>query len=122
MMLPSFEENLEQKVAGDTFSFVLEPQNAYGYFEDEAVVDIPISSFQDEDGNVDRSKLTVGSPINMMDNNNNSYQGTVQESKEESIVIDFNHPMAGYTLHFKGEVLEVREATDSEMDHGHIHE
>jgi len=121
MMLPSFEEHLETKTAGNPFSFTLTPENAYGGFEDEAIVEIPIESFQDETGNVDRDRLAVGSPLQMQDNNGRSYQGVVAEQKIESIVVDFNHPMAGKTLHFTGEIITVREATDSELDHGHVH-
>ncbi|MBK9254150.1 MAG: peptidylprolyl isomerase [Saprospiraceae bacterium] len=121
MMLPSFEENLEEKTIGDSFSFTLEPENAYGTFEEEAVVEIPIGSFADETGNVDRDRLQKGNPLQMMDQEGRSYRGIVLDSKLESVVVDFNHPMAGRTLHFTGEILEVREATDSEIDHGHVH-
>ncbi len=121
MMLPSFEEYLENKVAGDSFAFVLEPQDAYGYYEDQAVVEIPIGSFADETGDVDRSKLSPGSPLQMNDQEGRLYHGLVLEEKEESIVVDFNHPMSGRTLHFKGEILTIRDATETELEHGHVH-
>jgi len=121
MMLPSFEENLENKTIGDKFSFTLAPENAYGIREEQAVVEIPISSFMDETGNVDRTKLVSGSPLQMNDNEGRNYRGIVQESKLESIIVDFNHPMSGRTLHFTGEILEVRDATEAELDHGHVH-
>ena len=121
MMIPSFEENLETLVSGDTFSFTLAPEDAYGEYEEEAVVEIPISSFADESGNVDRDRLQTGSPLQMMDQQGRAYHGVVLEPRLESIVVDFNHPMSGKTLHFTGEILEVREATPSELDHGHVH-
>lgn len=121
MMLPSFEEHLEGKVSGDTFSFTLEPADAYGEYEDQAVVEIPIGSFADETGNIDRTKLIPGAPLTMHDQEGRAYRGVVQEAKIEAIVVDFNHPMSGHTLHFKGEILEVRQATPSELDHGHVH-
>ncbi|MFZ1560238.1 MAG: peptidylprolyl isomerase [Saprospiraceae bacterium] len=121
MMLPSFEENIENKVVGDTFSFTLEPEDAYGEYEEQAVVEIPIGSFADEAGNVDRSKLLAGAPLTMHDNEGQTYRGVVVEPKIDMIIVDFNHPMSGHTLHFKGEILEVREATASELDHGHVH-
>jgi len=121
MMLPSFEEHLEDKLAGDSFAFTLEPEDAYGLYEDQAVVEIPIGSFADETGNIDRSKLIPGSPLQMNDHEGRVYHGVVQEAKIEAIVVDFNHPMSGRTLHFKGEILAVRDATPSELDHGHVH-
>ncbi len=121
MMLPSFEEYLEDKTAGDSFAFTLEPEDAYGDYEDQAVVEIPIQSFANETGEIDRSKLVAGAPLTMHDHDGRAYRGVVQEAKAESIVVDFNHPMSGYTLHFKGEILEVRPATASELDHGHVH-
>ena len=120
MMLPSFEEYLEGKVAGDSFSFTLEPENAYGEYEEQAVVEIPIGSFADENGNIDRSKLIPGAPLTMHDQEGRGYRGVVQEAKIEAIIVDFNHPMSGHTLHFKGEILEVRPATATELDHGHV--
>ena len=54
MMLPAFENHLESKVAGDGFAFTLEPGDAYGEYEEQAVVEIPISSFADAEGNIDR--------------------------------------------------------------------
>ena len=121
MMLPSFEEHLENKSAGDTFSFTLSPENAYGDYEDDAVIDIPISNFTDESGNVDRTNLVPGAPINMHDDQGRTFMGVIQEAKDELIAVDFNHPMSGHTLHFTGEILEVRTATASELDHGHVH-
>lgn len=121
MMLPSFEEFLENKVAGDHFAFTLEPQDAYGEYEDQAVVEIPITSFADEQGNIDRSKLMAGAPLTMHDHEGRTYRGVVLDAKDEAITVDFNHPMSGYTLHFQGEILSVRAATASELDHGHVH-
>ena len=46
---------------------------------------------------------------------------TVAEIDGENVTIDGNHPLAGETLHFHIEVAEVREATQEELDHGHIH-
>ena len=121
MMLPGFEAHLEGMVAGDIFSFCLSPEEAYGEYEEQAVVEIPIASFTDETGNVNRDKLVEGAPLTMHDQVGREFNGVISESKFESIIVDFNHPMSGRTLHFKGEILEVRAATPSELDHGHIH-
>ena len=46
---------------------------------------------------------------------------TVAEIKEDTVVMDFNHPLAGKDLIFEVEVVEVREATEDEISHGHVH-
>lgn len=121
MMLPAFEEQLENKSTNDKFAFTLSPDDAYGQYEDDAVISIPIANFADESGNVDREGLVSGSPINMHDDQGRTFVGTIQEVSEETIVVDFNHPLAGRSLHFQGDILEVREASPSELEHGHVH-
>jgi FKBP-type peptidyl-prolyl cis-trans isomerase SlyD len=121
-MIPSFEENLEEMVAGDSFAFLLNAQDAYGEFDENYIINVPIENFADESGNVDRDKLKVGEMIQMQDQSGNSYQGFIKEMKLEGVIVDFNHPMAGKNLYFQGEILEVREPSESEQDHGHVHE
>jgi FKBP-type peptidyl-prolyl cis-trans isomerase SlyD len=57
----------------------------------------------------------------MQDQDGNPMDGRVLEIGTETVKMDFNHPLAGEELHFKGEILEVREATAEELDHGHVH-
>jgi FKBP-type peptidyl-prolyl cis-trans isomerase SlyD len=121
MMLPMFEENLENKILGDTFDFTLQPEDAYGEYQDEAVVELSIETFRGADGEIDRTQLVEGTPVNMQDHEGRTYRGVILEPKMESVIVDFNHPMSGRVLHFSGEVVEVRPATDSELDHGHVH-
>ncbi|MBK7633259.1 MAG: hypothetical protein IPJ13_02475 [Saprospiraceae bacterium] len=78
------------------FSFTLEPEDAYGEYEEQAVVEIPIGSFADEAGNVDRSKLLCRAPLTMHDNEGQTYRGVVVEPKIDMIIVDFNHPMSGH--------------------------
>jgi FKBP-type peptidyl-prolyl cis-trans isomerase SlyD len=58
----------------------------------------------------------------MMDSQGNRLTGVVLDIGEEQIKMDFNHPLAGNDLHFKGQVLQIREATEDELRHGHAHE
>ena len=59
--------------------------------------------------------------ITMQDQNGNPLDGRVLEIHPEKVIMDFNHPLAGKNLHFSGVVIEVREATDEELSHGHVH-
>lgn len=113
-MLQSFEEQLEGKVEGDGFEFSLTPEEAYGNFEDEKVIDLPKHIFE-VDGEIDEELLQEGNTVPMMDTDGNRLLGSVVEVKDEVVSMDFNHPLAGEVLYFSGEVLEVRDATTEEI-------
>lgn len=121
MMLPSFEEHLEGKKSGDNFEFTLAPEDAYGEYEEGAVTEIAMNNFADENGVVDKEKLVEGHPIQMVDMEGRAYHGVIVELSDEFVTVDFNHPMAGRTLHFSGEIVDVRDASPMELEHGHIH-
>lgn len=120
-MIPAFEDNLEEKGAGEEFAFSIIAEEAYGLYDDQAVADIPMSDFA-VDGKIDPESIALGHPIRLQDEKGNTYQGVIVETSEESVKVDFNHPMAGIDLYFSGKILSVREATESELDHGHAHE
>ena len=119
-LLPKFEENLEGLKVGESFAFGLKAADAYGDINNKAVVDIPISAFQ-IDGKLDNEMLKVGNQIPMQDSAGNRLNGIVKNVTESAVTMDFNHPLAGTDLHFSGEVTEIREATEEELSHGHIH-
>jgi len=114
MMLEKFEENLKGLKVGDKFDFFIQPEEAYGEYEDENIIKLDISIFE-VDGEVDSEVLFEGNVVPMMDNMGNKLHGTVVTVEEDKVEMDFNHPLAGETLHFIGEVLEVREATEEEI-------
>jgi len=120
-MIAGFEANLNGKNTGDSYGFLLSPEEAYGAVDTEALVEVPIENFADENGNVDRDYLVTGAPIHMTDEDGHRYRGIVAEVKLNTVIVDFNHPMAGKSLYFSGEILSVRPATESELDHGHVH-
>ena len=70
---------------------------------------------------VDENLLKIGNMIPMMDAEGRRMNGKVVTIEEEVVKMDFNHPMAGNDLFFKGQVTDVREATEEELHHGHIH-
>ena len=120
MMIPKFEENLGELTPGDGFEFTLLSGEAYGEYESDAIIDLDKQIFS-MDGVIDEEMLTIGNLIPMRDNNGNMLQGKVMGVTDDSVKMDFNHPMAGKNLHFTGKILDVREATADEMSHGHVH-
>lgn len=120
MMIPGFERGLEGKGSGDSFSFTIEADDAYGSTDATAIIDLPIEIFKVE-GVIDFDMLKVGNVLPMTDQEGNMLNGKVVSYDEQKVKMDFNHPLAGHILHFSGEIVEVREATPEEMDHGHVH-
>lgn len=119
-LLPKFESNLDGLIVGDKFDFILSAEEAYGVVSKDAIVDLPKTVFAVE-GEIDDKLLTLGNVIPMMDQSGNRFNGKVIDLTSDSVKMDFNHPLAGQALHFKGEVVDVREATEEEKMHGHIH-
>jgi len=119
-MLPKFEENLSNLKAGDEFTFALASADAYGEMDQDAIIDLDINIFM-IDGKIDEQLLSIGNVIPMRDDQGSMLQGTVLSVSSDSVRMDFNHPMAGKNLHFTGKIIDVREASAEELNHGHVH-
>lgn len=114
MMLPKFEESLFGLAAGDKFDFHIPAEEAYGMYEDENVIDLDRSIFE-IDGKLDEKMIFAGNVVPLMDSEGNRLNAQVVEVTDTNVKVDLNHPLAGENLHFKGSVLEVREATEDEL-------
>lgn len=114
LMLPMFESYLIGKKQGESFEIALKCQDAYGERNKEAVVDLPKEIFIVE-GKFDEEMIAVGNQVPMMSQSGQRMNGLVLEVSDEIIKMDFNHPLAGDNLHFTGDIIEVREATDEEI-------
>ena len=114
MLLPKFEEAILGKGVGDKVEFTLAPKDGYGEKQEDLVATLPVDVFM-IDGVVRREMLVPGNQIPMSDNQGNRMIGTVVSSDEEKVVMDFNHPMAGKTLNFAVEVVEVRDVTPDDF-------
>jgi FKBP-type peptidyl-prolyl cis-trans isomerase SlyD len=119
-VLPEFEGHLMDKEAGHPFDFKINAENAYGLYELEYVININKSVFE-VDGVFDEERIKAGEEVPMNDQDGNQLMGKVLSVDATNVSMDFNHPLAGHQLHFVGAVLEVREATEEELDHGHVH-
>jgi len=119
-LLPIFEKNLNGLESGAEFAFGLTSSEGYGELTDKAIIEIEKSIFE-KDGKVDDELLKIGNMITMQDQDGNPIDGRVTEIKEDKVIMDFNHPLAGKSLYFTGKVLDVREANAEELSHGHVH-
>ena len=113
-MLPKFEALLEGKKQGERFEIALESKDAYGEEDENAIVDLPKHIFF-VDGEFDDEIIKEGNTVPMMSSNGQRMNGIVVEITDDTVKMDFNHPLAGEDLFFNGDILEVREATDEEI-------
>ncbi|WP_131538058.1 FKBP-type peptidyl-prolyl cis-trans isomerase [Pedobacter nototheniae] len=117
MMLPKFEEHLTGLTTGAEYSFELSAADGYGEIDPGAFADLPKAMFTEAGGELPN----VGDVIPLQDNNGNQFRAGVTAVHDETISVDLNHPMAGKNLMFSGTILNVREATQDELAHGHAH-
>ena len=113
-LLPVFESNISTLIKGDSFSFSLDPEMAYGEKREEMVVNVPISVFE-TDGKLNEDVCYVGNEVPMMDTDGNPLNGIINEITDSYVKMDFNHPMAGVGLFFTGKIVDVRDATEQEL-------
>jgi len=119
-MIAGFEKALSGLSKGDSFDFSIEPADAYGELDEKAVLNLPLDIFK-VDNVVDFSVLKIGSVLPLTDQEGNRFNAKVISYDDSQVKMDFNHPLAGHQLHFQGQVLEVRGATEDELSHGHAH-
>ena len=119
-LIPAFEENLAGLSARDEFGFFLDSENAYGETSEKAIIELEKLLFE-IDGKIDEDIISVGKMVAMQDENGHPLDGIVLDIKENTVIMDFNHPLAGQNLYFSGKILDVREALDEEISHGHVH-
>ena len=116
-LLPKLEAHIEGMEPGATFDVTLSPADGYGEVDPERIIDLPKAAFE-VNGEVREDLLVPGNTIPMMNSMGGIIPGVVLEVTADTVKMDLNHQMAGKTLHFKGEILTVREATEKELTEG----
>ena len=116
-LLPKLEAHIEGMEPGASFDVTLSPAEGYGEVDPDRIIDLPKAAFE-VNGQVREDLLVPGNTIPMMNSMGGVIPGVVVEVTENTVKMDLNHQMAGKTLHFKGEILTVREATEQELTEG----
>ena len=114
-IIPGLETALTGKEQGEAVQVSIEPGDAYGERQEELVQSVPMSAFEGVDKVEPGMRFTARGP-----------QGQqvvmVTEVADDQVTVDANHPLAGEKLHFDVEVVEVRDASPEEIEHGHVHD
>ncbi|TMO62982.1 peptidylprolyl isomerase [Pseudoalteromonas aurantia] len=112
-LIPGLEDAIIDKSAGDTLSVTVEPAQGYGERHDELMQAVPKSMF-------DGMEIDVGMQFRASTDDGDQMVMII-DIQDEEVIVDGNHPLSGITLHFDVEILEVRDATEDELSHGHVH-
>lgn len=113
-IISGLESALEGQGEGESVSVRLDPKDAYGVRDENQVQDIPRTAFGDnevQEGAQYRATTPQGEPLVL----------TVVSAGNDQVTVDANHPLAGVPLNFEVSVREIREATNDEVEHGHVH-
>ncbi|WP_205519726.1 FKBP-type peptidyl-prolyl cis-trans isomerase [Pyxidicoccus caerfyrddinensis] len=114
-IVPGLEKVLEGKTKGDTLQVTVTPDEGYGDYDPDGLEEVPRTEFPDGLG------LVAGGVLSATDPDGDEVDFFIKEVKGDTILVDFNHPLAGKTLHFDVTVRDVRTATAEELEHGHAH-
>ena len=114
--LDAFEQQVMNMEKGAAFDFILQPSQAFGEYDPEGVHKLQRDVFM-INGHFDHENIFEGAVITLMDNEDHQFMAKVKKIEEDGVTIDTNHPLAGKTLNFKGEIKENRDATEEEIQH-----
>ena len=114
-IIPGLEKALVGKVEGDTQQVTVEPAEAYGEVMPELTQTVDKAAFQGVES------VEVGMSFEAQTSDGSVQHIVVTKVDGEQVTVDANHPLAGVVLNFDVEIVSVREATEEEISHGHVH-
>lgn len=115
-IIPGLETALYGMSVGDSKNVQVSPQEGYGDIDEKAFSVIPRDEFPSD------IPLEPGVGLRLRDEDGEVMDAQIASVDDENVRLDFNHPLAGQDLHFSVTVVDVREATREELEHGHVHE
>ena len=115
-IIKGLEDALENKEVSDSFSVTITPENAYGERDEKLTESVPREMFE----GISDENLVAGAQFHAQTANGTQVI-TIDSVDGDTVKIDANHPLAGQTLHFDVDVLDIRDATEEEVAHGHPH-
>jgi FKBP-type peptidyl-prolyl cis-trans isomerase SlyD len=115
-IIPGLEQAVYGMAVGHKKEVVVQPDEGYGELDSDAFQLIPRDSFPPT------MEIEVGMELELHDDDGEVLEATIAELHPDSVMLDFNHPLAGETLYFDVEVIGLRPATDEELEHDHVHD
>lgn len=115
-IIKGLENALADKKVDDSFSVIIAPEDAYGERDDKMIETVPRNMFE----GIEDENMVAGAQFHA-ETPNGVQVITIASVNGDTVNIDANHPLAGETLHFDVAVLDIRDATEEEIAHGHPH-
>ena len=112
-IVPGLEEALKGKRVGEKLSITLQPQDAYGDYDED---DMELISHEDMPEDIE-----VGMELMLEDEMGNFFEVTIKEIRDDGVLLDFNYPLAGKVVTYDVEIISIRQADKEELEHGHPH-
>ena len=114
-IIKGLEQQVNGMAVGESREIKVGPENGYGVFDPDQIVDVPMSEFPEE------VPLEPGVELEMKDKEGDTLYARIISVGKTRVKMDFNHPLAGKELHFKVTILDLRKPTPEELEHGHVH-
>ncbi len=114
-IIPGLENALAGKVAGDELTVSIPPEEGYGVRDDARVQEVPRNMFPEG------QDIQPGMQFHAQSPDGQAIVVMVAKVADDTVTVDGNHPLAGVQLNFDVKVMDIREATDEELEHGHVH-
>jgi FKBP-type peptidyl-prolyl cis-trans isomerase SlyD len=114
-IIPGLERELAGMKIGDSKQVVVSPTEAYGEVDPDNIIDVPRNEFPEE------IPLEPGTELEVKNSDGEVLSATINEINGDTVKLDFNHPLAGKQLTFDVTIVDLRQATEEELAHGHAH-
>ncbi len=114
-IISGLENSLYGMEVGDQKTVVVQPEDAYGEYDPESLQEAKKEEFSEE------IPLDVGTFLDLEDDEGDILSAQIIAAEENTVTLDFNHPLAGKTLTFEITLTDLRPASEEELDHGHVH-
>lgn len=115
-IISGLEREMMGMKVGDSKDVVVQPADGYGEYDDEAYMDVPRGEFPQD------MPVQEGLELSVRDDQGQSRYARIDSIEGDVVTLNFNHPLAGDELHFNVKIVDLREPTSEELEHGHVHQ
>lgn len=115
-IISGLEEEMRGMKIGDSKDVVVQPKDGYGEFDENAFMQVPRKDFPKD------MPVEVDAELTVRDDEGNARYARIDSVEDDTVTLNFNHPLAGDELHFHVKVVALREPNTEELEHGHVHE
>ena len=115
-IISGLEREMIGMKVGESKEVTIAPEDAYGEFDEQAFMEVPRTAFPQD------IPVEEGAELTVRDDSGQSRYARIDAVDGDNVTLNFNHPLAGDELHFNVKVVGLREPTEEELEHGHVHQ